>query len=567
MNASRPALVSQANAIALPRWLLLLGVGVYALAGLLGRAPWRPDEGAAYGVMRALAAGETNWLTPTLFGVAADPTALLPYWLGAWSVQALPWLNPVTATRVPFVLLLCVTAWAVWRATYLAAQSQALQPVPFAFGGQAAPQAYGKALADGSVLALVAALGMAPSSHEGNAAAVQLAAVALSMAGALGMLLPRAAPHHPRGHLALWLIGLGALSTSGGGWLAVGLPLILFTALRWGHPEWLGDHAKPNPTPAKRAVWLGLLLSVGLILALELWHGLAWAPAQVWASPSAWLRELGWFLWPTWPLLLWTAWVWRRQWRTRPLLLAGLWLAWTLLPSLVTVGPRLLAPTLPVAAMLAALALPTLRRGLSALIDWFAVAFFTGSAFVLWLYWAAMTFGQPHAAAQTVARLAPGFAPELDWQLVLPALAVTLAWFGAIGWRVRHYSPALWRGLALSAAGAVTSWTLLMTLWLPLLNHGLGYQKAAQRVASHWSGQRGCLDGTELEPTALAALRFDAQLDVLTGRAALQCPVQLIAQAADDPDPDTTDGWRVLDRFAPINPRVMQWTLWQRPTN
>ncbi len=292
MNASRPALVSQANAITLPRWLLLLGVGVYALAGLLGRAPWRPDEGAAYGVMRALAAGETNWFAPSLFGVPADTTALLPYWLSAWSVQALSWLDPVTATRVPFVLLLWVTAWAVWRATYLAAQSQALQPVPFAFGGQAAPQAYGKALADGSVLALVAALGTAPSSHEGNAAAVQLAAIALSMAGALGVLLPRATPHHPRAHIALWLLGLGALAASGGGWLAVGLPLILAIALRWGHPEWLGDQAKPNPTPAKRAVWLGLLLSVGVTLALGLRPDPAWAPSQV-GQPNGLVARAG----------------------------------------------------------------------------------------------------------------------------------------------------------------------------------------------------------------------------------------------------------------------------------
>ncbi|MGA1159477.1 MAG: hypothetical protein ACO3UO_00440, partial [Burkholderiaceae bacterium] len=118
--------------------------------------------------------------------------------------------------------------------------------------------------------------------------------------------------------------------------------------------------------------------------------------------------------------------------------------------------------------------------------------------------------------------------------------------------------------LALSAAGAVTSWALLMTLWLPLLNHGLSYQQAAQRVASQWSEDRGCIDATDLEPSALAALRHDAGLEVRIGRDALACPAQLIAQSASDPEPAQTEGWRVLDRFAPINPRAMQWTLWQR---
>jgi len=362
----------------------------------------------------------------------------------------------------------------------------------------------------------------------------------------------------------LWLVGLLALTLSGAAWVAVGLPLILGATQRGGHPEWLGEHAKPNPKPAKRAVWLGLLVTLVPALALGIWHGPVLTATPAWATPMAWLQWLGWFLWPTWPLLLWTLWVWRRQWRTRPLLLAGLWLLWTLLPSLVAQGPRLLALTLPAAAMLAALALPTLRRGLSALIDWFAVAFFSGSAFVLWLYWAGMTFAYPQAAAKTVSRLAPGFSAELDWTLLLPAVAVTFAWLGAIVWRVRHYSMALWRGLALSAAGAVTSWVLLMTLWLPLLNHGLSYQQAAQRVASQWGEDRGCIDATDLEPSALAALRHDAGLQVRVGRDALACPAQLIAQSASNPEPAQTEGWRVLDRFAPINPRVMQWTLWQR---
>ena len=46
---------------------------------------------------------------PQMLGQALETPALLPYWLGAWAIQALPFLAPETASRLPFVLLLGLT--------------------------------------------------------------------------------------------------------------------------------------------------------------------------------------------------------------------------------------------------------------------------------------------------------------------------------------------------------------------------------------------------------------------------------------------------------------------------
>ena len=60
--------------------------------------------------------------------------------------------------------------------------------------------------------------------------------------------------------------------------------------------------------------------------------------------------------------------------------------------------------------MLAAFALPTLRRSLSALIDWFTLLFFTGCAIIIWVVWLAMHTGVPPQPATNVARLLPSLA-------------------------------------------------------------------------------------------------------------------------------------------------------------
>ena len=70
-------------------------------------------------------------------GLPADG-ALLPYWLGAAVHPAAgPWVDPALAARLPFALLLVLALALVWYATYYLARTEAAQPLPFAFGGEA----------------------------------------------------------------------------------------------------------------------------------------------------------------------------------------------------------------------------------------------------------------------------------------------------------------------------------------------------------------------------------------------------------------------------------------------
>jgi hypothetical protein len=117
-----------------------------------------------------------------------------------------------------------------------------------------------------------------------------------------------------------------------------------------------------------------LLICLGtaaLVSALGLWR---WriAASHVFEF-KAMTRLLLWFTWPTWPLALWTLWRWRYQLKNvfaNPHLSLPLWFGLVAIGNtwLSGLSDRALLLGLPAFASLAAFALPTLRRSVSALI-------------------------------------------------------------------------------------------------------------------------------------------------------------------------------------------------------
>ncbi|HEY9065833.1 MAG TPA: hypothetical protein VIO33_12700, partial [Burkholderiaceae bacterium] len=182
MNAPNPALVTQRAAQRLPRVALVLFCAAYVIPGVFGRGPWKSADITAFGYMVSIAQGRTGWLVPTVGGLPAD-ASLLPYWFGAAFIKALTLIHQgfdlALAARIPFALLLVAVLVLTWYATYHLARSESAQPLPFAFGGEANPVDYARAVADGALLALIASLGLLQLGHETTPELAQLAAVTL----------------------------------------------------------------------------------------------------------------------------------------------------------------------------------------------------------------------------------------------------------------------------------------------------------------------------------------------------------------------------------------------------
>ena len=522
MNHPNPAIVAQSAVRRLPRLALLLLCAAYVLAGFWGRSPWKAQDLESLGYMLHLAqpaAGEmAAWFRPTLLGQTDPQLALLPYWLGAGFIQLAPIGWEDVFARMPFVAMLALTLAATWYAVYALARHPAAQPVAFAFGGEAKPIDYARALADGGLLALLACLGLARLAHEATPALAQLCCASLIFVGLAH--LPR---HRALSGLAI-AAGMLGLTLSGAPSVALWLGLG-GSALRAAAPT------APSQNRL-RMLDLGLLallclLCVTLAGALDLWRWRVVPHEMIDLHVLA--KLMLWFTWPAWPLALWSLWRWRAQmaqiWRY-PHLALPLWFV------LVTVGAtwltglsdRALLLALPGVAALAAFALPTLRRSLGALIDWFTLLFFSFCALTIWVIWFAMQTGFPAKPAANVARLAPGFVPEFSGIVLALALLATLAWAALVKWRIGHHRAAIWKSMVLPAAGAVLCWLLLMSLWMPLLNHARSYGPTVQKVQVI-TGTASCLQYAGISQAQGAALLFHARVRLQAAAApSAQCP-------------------------------------------
>jgi len=471
VNKPNPALVTAREAQRLPRVALLLLCAAYLLPGLFGRDPWKAADVSAFGYMFSIAEGHSTWTAPLVGGLPPD-SALAPYWLGAVFIKLLgPWLGAPAAARIPYALLLTLVLSLTWYSTYQLARTEAAQPLPLAFGGEAHNVDYARAIADGALLALIACLGLLQLGHETTPELVQLAALALFMFGLSVSSFKLAAG------AASVLVALPLLVASGAPSIAAMLGGVGLVASRGsGHAQ------------ARRLTWwiaLATLLAIALATLIDAW---AWRATGIASSAQtvSLLRLLLWFTWPAWPLALWTLWRWRRQLQNRhlsvPLACAAVGLF-----SCIGMGAsdRALMLSLPPLAVLAAFALPTLQRAASAAIDWFSVFFFSGAAIAAWVIYVSLQTGVPAKPAANVFKLAPGYASTFSALAMVLAAIATVAWFWLVRWRTGHHRHPLWKSLVLPASGVALCWLLVMTLGLPILDYARSYRVQIERISKH----------------------------------------------------------------------------------
>ena len=515
MNPPTPAIVTQNAVSPLPRWALVLLCIAYVVPGFVGRDPWKSADVTAFGYMLELAHGRTPWLSPLLGGMPPETEGLLPYWLGAWAMQLAPqWVSAEMAVRLPFALLLVITLIATWYAVYYLARSPGAQPVAFAFGGEANPPDYARAIADGGLLALIACLGLAQLSHEVTSYLVQLSCTALIFFAVAAM------PHRTVAPTVALAAGMVGLTLAGAPALAALLGLGSMVVVVYA-PGSQTDHR------LRWALALGAITLAAALIAwgLDLWR---WRIVDSGSGGKEWqslARLLLWFGWPAWPLALWTLWRWRKQIISRQghrHLLLPLWFSAVSIAATVTTQPadRALLLGLPALAALAAFALPTLRRSVGALIDWFTLLFFTVSALAIWVIWIAMQTGVPAKPAANVAKLAPGFVPQFSALALVVALAATVGWCSLVWWRAARNRAPIWKSLVLPASGAALGWLLLMTLWLPLLDYARSYRPQVRSVMAALGPSPGCVQTVGLNRAQVAALQYHGGLSLQ--RAGLQ---------------------------------------------
>jgi len=503
---------------------------LYVLSGFLGRSPWKAADITAFGYMLELThSGLSPWawlkITPSLGGLLPEIDSTLSYSVGAWSIELLTnqfhILNADTAARIPFIFFVALTLLCTWYSVYYLALSPQAKPVQFAFGGQAKSEDYALALADASVLALIATLGLAQLSHEITPTVAQLAMVSLVM---LGFSMMAIRPVRAQIILALGLFGLslmGAPSLS----VILGISGATICAL------------DKDSESSKQHSFILLVLCLGVAVLshfLSLWQWRLVPLTRTWSELPSLGRLWIWFCWPVWPLSLWTLWRWRNQWASahwsRHLIIPLTHVLVISVAAFLTYSQeRTLLLALPSMAVLATFSLPTLTRGVKALIDWFTLLLFSACAFVIWVIWIAYQTGWPEQPAKNVARLIPGFVPHFYFETFILAVFATFTWGFIVHWRVGRNPTALWKTLILPAGGAALCWFLVMSLWLPPVDYGRSYVALSNSVRSTVQSP-SCVYAWKLTRPQTTALKYHADLKLVEFQKSDQLLNTLLAQ-------------------------------------
>lgn len=510
-SRSTPARLTATATTKLPRlFLMALGL-VYIFAGLFYRDPWKTDDVAGLATMiTALDGSWQAWLLPQIGNLAYAQNGPLITWVGAFSIWLFaPLLELFTtplnavliASRVPNLLWFGLITSSVWYGTYLLGRRPEPQPLALPFGGEPTVRDYGRMIADAALLLVLATVGIIWRLHETSEVPALIAFQALAFYAVARML-----DHPLSGAITLGLALAAAFLTRG--WIG-SLPIILAIpclfiprSALWPSKHWL-------IISAVLAVSLGLLWWIPAQQASTywvhnwwLWNITAFGLPQ-WQEVLSVLRDLPWFLWPTWPFALLAVWRWR-AWLLAPHIWVPLMFAvWPFVILLFLADPfepeySLMAVP---SAVLAAFALPTLRRGVVNSLDWFAVMCFSLTCATVWLGWVALQAGWPEQISYNIARQTRGYEAFVHWPAVIIASLGTLAWIAIIYWRLKTKPSALWRGTVLSACGIVLTWLLLVTLWLPALDYVRSYREVsgqlAQALRVH-GGQGECVRGLAL---------------------------------------------------------------------
>lgn len=509
-----PALLTVHSTRKLPRGVLFILLTAYAFSGLIGRDPWRPDDAIGFGIAWTMAQGTfADWLMPNVAAMPTPEEGPLPFWLAALTIKLFAGiLEAPMAARIPVGWAIALAVGCIWYATYILGRTSKAQPVQFMFGGAPHPRDYGRAIADGAALTLMATFGLLLRLHELSAEAFQFAWLCLLLLGLARSL------EVPRMGALLSGLALAALLLTRGWQAALPAALCVVGLLAWHTPL-----RGARRSFALIALPLALLPWLFWLFALQM-HGsegvqflMAWwrwnsASNQGFLGGGDLLyfpRNLLIFGWPALPFALMAAWRWRSRLHAShmqiPLTLLIAYLL-ALLPASDT-QEALMAFLLPGAIVMAAFLLPTLSRSTINAIDWFALMGLSVAIALIWLGWIAMIAGWPPTIANNFMKLAPGFKPSFSILAFAIALLVTSFWLAVCHWRIRNKPQVVWRAMVISCSGLVAAWVLLTTLWMPWLNHTKTYRDVAQEIRTA-AKDAGCVSAQRLGRPQRAAFAY-----------------------------------------------------------
>ncbi len=519
--------------------LLLVLCAVWLCMGLIGHAPWKPFESHTISTIKTIL-DTGNLLAPVS---ASNSQIVNPplYYLSAATVAKV--LSPVLplhdAARITTGLWMIITLLMV---------------------GMTGRELWGKGFGRQTTFVLIGSLGLVLSAHTLMPAISSLTGIAASF---YALSLAKRRPYR-----ASVLLGVGM----GVSFLSTGLqPLAIILATCIILP------ALFNPWRNKSfasVLGLSLLFASPFLLG---WPILCryfypdvfnqwWALSQEQFEHTEhlyFLRTLLWYAWPALPLAAWGLWRYRAQLLSKPrfqLIITFFVIAW----ALIGLGDDKEVFALPLLIPLTAMAggsIETLKRGTASALNWFGLILFGLMSGLIWLGWLAMFTGNPAKIKERLTFLSG--IPYISFSMIafVIAVAVTLIWLFAI-LRSQHSN----RSSATNwAIGMTCVWTLLMTLWLPMIDSARSYHDVFTSLKSALPEKYACVTSNRLGDSQRDLLHYFANVKTqrFETEGSLYCDLYLIQDEKSREKIEPGADWKLIWSGKRVSERRESFRLFQ----
>lgn len=485
--------------------LLLLLCAIWVVIGLTGHAPWKHLEATSISIVKSILDGG-SMLAPLASGSASLETPPLYYLSAALGANVLsPLMDIHDGARFMNVLWLSIILLMV---------------------GMTGRELWSRGVGRHATFIMIGTIGLVMSAHSLTA---EIASLASTATGFYALALSKRRPWRASGlfgaAIAVGFLSFGFMPILILMSTALILPLLFKAWRSQSFIKFLGTSiliASPLII-----VWLGMLHYYKPLLYSHWWHKNLHSFHQM--NYLYFLRILTWYAWPALPLSLLGLWRYRKQLLYKPKFQLMMVFFTCSIFFLGIAAPAKDINALPLLLPLVALGAGTvehLKRGIAAALNWFGVILFGLIGGLIWLGWIAMMTGHPTKIKERLVFLSGTNHLNFSSLAFVIALTVSIIWvFVCIRAKQTNKST-----VSNWAIGMTVGWSLLMTLWLPLLDSAKSYQPVFSSLNSALPKNHTCINSLNVERQQRLLLNYytDIKIQPLEVTHQLDCDLYLI---------------------------------------
>ncbi len=521
--------------------LLIMLCAIWLFIGLIGHNPWKPFESHTISIVKTImesgnfvspmAASDNQISSPPLYYLSAALTGVL--FKGILPLH--------DAARLITGLWMLITLLMV---------------------GMTGRELWGKGVGRQTTFVFIGSLGLVLSAHLLTPHVSSLTGLAT---GFYALALSKRRPYR-----AAVLLGLGmGVSFLSKGLLPIGILLATSIALlifkEWRIKRYIVTLLLSLVFLSPFLIIWPLLFHLKEPIMFEQWWQLS---LFKFTNPNAYhgyfLNLLLWYAWPALPLALWGLWRFRKKILTQPEFQLPIVFFIVTLLLIGFSGERKDIYALPLLIPLTAIAstsIETLKRGAANALNWFGLILFGIMTSLIWLGWSAMFTNHPAKIKERITFLSG--LTEINFSMLAAVIAafVTLIWLSSI-LRSRHTN----RSSATNwAVGITCVWTLLMTLWLPLIDSARSYGNVFNSLKSALPSEYACITSTGLGSSQRDLLHYYTDIKVYNFEIyqRINCDLYLVEDSRGKTKITPSENWNLIWQGKRISDRKESYRLFQ----